>query len=301
MAITVSILTGGTNSHTESAANANAIATDFIAQGVLGAITPGSGSTAPCTGSMALNAQGSPNATTQVTAGTAYVAGTPTGSTSQTFRVVDSSGATVSHTANASGGTRYDWVYLKLDPDKLLNPAADASDVATYVTSRSTSNTTDNGTPPTFGYCIGIVTLANGFSTVSNSNITDKRSQTQGAVASTAWQAWTPTFTGFSASPSVTAARYIQIGKTVYLTLQSTAGTSNANSFTFTLPVAAKSTGNFMVANITDNTVTAAGVGMVALLASSTTATVYKDGASTAWTTSGSKNANIGLLIYEAA
>lgn len=177
MSILTSILTGGNNNHTESAANANAVATDFISQGIVGAITNTAG-VAPSTGGLAANAQGTPNTTTQVTAGTAYVTGTPTGSTSQTFRVVDNTGATVTHAANATGGTRYDWIYLQLDATKLLNPAVDASDVATYVTSRSTSSSTDNGTPPTYGYCIAVVTLANGFSTVTNANITDKRSQT---------------------------------------------------------------------------------------------------------------------------
>jgi len=46
------------------------------------------------------------------------------------------------------------------------------------VTSRSTSATTDNGTPPTYGTLLAVVTVANGFSTITNSNIADKRVRT---------------------------------------------------------------------------------------------------------------------------
>lgn len=173
----VSVLTGGSNNHETSSAEINALATDFIAAGVVGAISATSG-VAPTTGSFAVNAQASPDMTVRVTAGQAYVTGTPTGGTSQKFRVTMDTYEDVTIAANSTGGTRYDWVYIKLDADKLENPAVDASDVATLVTSRSTSSSTDNGTPPTYGYCIAVVTVSNGASSIVNANITDARTRT---------------------------------------------------------------------------------------------------------------------------
>lgn len=172
----VSVLTGGTNSHQTSVTEVNNIATDFIAQGVVGTIGLNTGSGG--TGSFAVSAQASPGMSVRVTNGQAYVTGTPTGGTSQTVRVSMDTFEDVTIAANATGGTRYDWVYIKLDADKMVNPAVDASDVATLMTSRSTSSATDNGTPPTYGYCLGVVTVANGASSITNSNITDSRTQT---------------------------------------------------------------------------------------------------------------------------
>lgn len=176
MSLTVSILQGGTNSFETTSEMANFPVTDFIFPGCKGNLTNTSG-VAPSTGSFAVNAQGTPDATVAVSAGSAYVTGTPTSGNSQVFRVKNSASSNVTISSNTTGGTRYDWIYIKLDPDKLKDPAADASDVATLVTSRSTSASTDNGTPPTYGLNIAVVTVANGFSTISNSNITDKRVQ----------------------------------------------------------------------------------------------------------------------------
>lgn len=173
---TVSVLTGGTNSHQTSATEVNNIATDFIAQGVVGVIGLNTGSGG--TGSFAVSAQASPGMSVRVTQGQAYVTGTPTGGTSQTVRVSMDTFEDVTIAANATGGTRYDWIYIKLDPDKMVNPAVDASDVATLLASRSTSSATDNGTPPTYGYCLGVVTVANGASSITNANITDSRKRT---------------------------------------------------------------------------------------------------------------------------
>jgi len=173
----VSVVTGGSNQHQTTSAEINGIATDFISQGVVGAVSNTSG-VAPATGAFAVNAIGTPNMSVRVTNGVAYVTATPTGGTSQTFRVTMDATEDVTIAANATGGTRYDWIYIKLDADKLVNPAVDASDVATLTTSRSTSASTDNGTPPTYGYCIAVVTVANAASSITNSNITDSRTRT---------------------------------------------------------------------------------------------------------------------------
>jgi hypothetical protein len=177
MSLVVSVLQGGTNSHQTTSEEINYFATDFISQGVVGSITSTSG-VAPTTGSFAVNAQGSPNMTVAVSTGSAYVTATPTSGNSQVLRVKNSASSNVTIAANATGGTRYDWVYIKIDPDKAKDPAVGATDVASLVTSRSTSATTDNGTPPTYGYAIAVVTVSNGASSITNGNISDKRSQT---------------------------------------------------------------------------------------------------------------------------
>jgi hypothetical protein len=173
---TVSILTGGSNSHTTSSEEVNGIYTDILSNGIVGAITATSG-VAPTTGGFAVNAQGTPDMTVAVTAGTAYVTGTPTGGNSQRFRVSMATSENVTIAANSTGGTRYDHIYIKLDADKLATPNTAGDDVATLVASRSTSASTDNGTPPTYGYKIAVVTVANGASSIANANITDSRAQ----------------------------------------------------------------------------------------------------------------------------
>ena len=177
MARIVSILPAGTNSHTETAENVGAIATDFISNGIVGAVANTSG-VAPMTGGFAVNAQGTPNMTVAVTQGIAWVSGTPTAGNSQTFRVKLTASENVTISANSTGGTRYDYIYIKLDATKLANPNLAADDVASLVVSRSTSNSTDDGTPPTYGYLIAKVTVSNGASSIVNANIADSRIRT---------------------------------------------------------------------------------------------------------------------------
>jgi hypothetical protein len=173
----VSVLTGGTNSHETTSEEINAQYTDLMSDGIVGAITNTSG-VAPATGNLAVNAQGTPDMTVAVSQGVAYVTGTPTGGNSQRFRVSMWASENVTIAANSTGGTRYDHIYIKLDPDTLANPNTAGDDVATLVASRSTSASTDNGTPPTYGYKIAVVTVANGASSIVNANITDSRVRT---------------------------------------------------------------------------------------------------------------------------
>lgn len=174
MSITVGILTGGTNNHTTSAEEANGLGTDFFSEGVVGAITATSG-VAPMTGSFAVNAQDTPDATVEVSAGTAYVTATPSSQGSQLLRVVNSAAENVAISANSSGSTKYDHLYISIDAANAADPAVGADDVATLVTSRSTSASTDDGTPPTYGFKIAVVTVANGFSTITDGNIAEAR------------------------------------------------------------------------------------------------------------------------------
>lgn len=168
------MVTGGSNNHTTVVAEANAIATDFITQGVVGTITLNTGSGG--TGSFCVNADASPDMGVTIKAGQAYISATPSSQDAQVLRAraaADYTAYTIN--ANASGSTKYDWIYLSVNATKANNPAADASDVTSIVTSRSSSNSTDNGSPPTYGLLLAIVTVANGASSITNSNITDKR------------------------------------------------------------------------------------------------------------------------------
>lgn len=174
MALITSILTGGVNNHPTTSEEANAWSTDFISQGIVGTFTNTSG-VAPATGALAVNAQGTPDMTVAVTAGVVYVTGTPTSQNSQTFRVKLTANQNVTISANSSGSTKYDWVYVKLDATKLNGPSVAGDDAATLVTSRSTSQSTDDGTPPTYGYAIAVVTVSNGASSITNGNIRDRR------------------------------------------------------------------------------------------------------------------------------
>jgi len=173
MADYVSVLTGGSNNFDTTSEHLNALATDILEDGVVGSVGNTAG-VAPMTGGLACNAQGTPNMTVAVTAGKCYVTATPSGQSSQRLRAnIAAQNATIA--ANSTGGTRYDWIYVKIDATNAANPAAAGDNVASIVVSRSTSSSTDNGTPPTYGYAIAVVTVANGASSITNGNIADVR------------------------------------------------------------------------------------------------------------------------------
>lgn len=174
MALTTSILRGGVNNHETTSEEANGVYTDFVSEGVLGTTANTSG-VAPATGGWAVNAQGTPDMTVAVGAGTAYVTATPSTQNSQTFRVVSSAEEDVTISANSSGSTKYDWLYLKLDATTLNAPNVAGTDAATLVTSRSSSITSDDGTPPTYGILLAIITVSNGAVSITNGNIKDLR------------------------------------------------------------------------------------------------------------------------------
>ena len=193
MAVVTSILTGGSNNHETTSEEANAIATDFIGEGIVSTVANTSG-VAPATGGFAVNAQGTPDMTVAVGSGVAYVTGTPTSQNSQQFRVKNSASSNVTISANASGSTKYDWVYISLSATNLNTPNTAGDNVATLTTSRSSSASTDDGTPPTYGYAIAVVTVANGETAITNSMIRDVRSQCGvSAGATTSSSTWTDT------------------------------------------------------------------------------------------------------------
>lgn len=176
MSIIASILTGGANSHETTSEEANGVYTDFVSEGVVGTVGNTSG-VAPATGGFSVNAQGSPDMTVAVGSGVAYVTGTPSSQNSQTFRIKNSASSNVTISANSSGSTKYDWVYISLNATNLNTPNTAGDNVATLTTSRSSSASSDDGTPPTYGYPLAVVTVANGASSITNGNIRDIRNQ----------------------------------------------------------------------------------------------------------------------------
>lgn len=191
------VIQSGTSNYLTPAESLNVVATDTIIPGIVGAYFNTSG-VSPATGSFAVNAQGSPNMTVAVSAGQAYVAATPTGGTAQNIRVKLAASEDVTIAANSTGSTRYDFIYVKVDADKLNNPAADGTDVVTLVAQRSTTQDADSNGALSNALLIAVVTVSNGASSIANSNITDRRlpvnSQTDG------WQQANETWAYLSAT-----------------------------------------------------------------------------------------------------
>lgn len=246
MSLIVSILTGGVNSHQETSETANGVASDLISQGVVGAITNTSG-VSPATGAFAVNAQGTPDMTVAVSLGYAYVTATPSSQNSQKLRVRNTASANVTISANASGSTKYDWLYISISAANAAAPNTAADNVATLVTSRSSSASTDDGTPPTYGYALAVVTVANAASSITNGNIADKRVQagaTPAALSVLYGNLLATIFSGqvltqANAGTAGGTFSYVNLGGIKLLWINSATNlvtTTSATSYTFTLP-----------------------------------------------------------------
>lgn len=118
-----------------------------------------------------------------------------------------------------------------------------------------------------------------------------------GKSADGIWQTWNPSFTGFSANPSVMLSKWTQFGKMIRIDLNTLTGTSNSTGFTFSLPVKAKDYFSGIAPIIVDNGSFQTTPGRVSV--SSTTCSITKDCATGSWTSSGTKYAAANLT-YEA-
>ena len=170
----VSVIPSGTNNYLTPAEKFNQPITDHIGQGIVGLLGNTSG-VAPSTGNFAVNAQGSPNMTVAVSSGSAYVVATPSGGNQQTLAVTSDASENVTISANSTGGTRYDFVYLVLDATKLTAPAVTGTDVASFTVQRSTTQYVDSNGAPSNSLLLAEVTVANGAASIANSVITDRR------------------------------------------------------------------------------------------------------------------------------
>jgi hypothetical protein len=103
---------------------------------------------------------------------------------------------------------------------------------------------------------------------------------------------WTPTFSGFSADPTMTA-RYVVIGKFCFFWVTATGhGTSNATTAgkTMTMPFTSYSgtSQSVVIARLTNNAIAQSAPGLGLIASNSNVMTVYRDSTTTTlWTASG--------------
>ncbi len=119
------------------------------------------------------------------------------------------------------------------------------------------------------------------------------------------WFSWTPTFTGFSADPTPAGCKVGIRGQTAFVHFGiSATGTSNATTFTISMPVTtANITGNVMQVAVrgVDNGANVATPSLVSVQANANTASVFKsfDFGTTLWTNSGGKGVNAFTLVLQ--
>lgn len=116
-------------------------------------------------------------------------------------------------------------------------------------------------------------------------------------IKAEAWGTWAPGTTGWTGA-TVTRARYIQLGKLVFVDMEIT-GTSNAADTSTTVPVNAKSAPPIPLGLTVNNSVVATTPGRIVLTAGSTVAQLFRDSATTNWTASGTKTI-AASFFYEA-
>ncbi len=114
------------------------------------------------------------------------------------------------------------------------------------------------------------------------------------------WGTWTPGWTGFSANPAVSFARFLIVGPICFINYgESSLGTSNSSSFTLTgLPVPAAAIAGLHPIRVTDNGSAQSNPGRVSF--SGQVATLALNLGGTGFTSSGAKGASI-VAWYEIA
>lgn len=133
----------------------------------------------------------------------------------------------------------------------------------------------------------------------SNSDLNTGNGSSTQAVHLGAWKTWTPAYTGFSVNPTGVTARYARTGRKVTAKFLATAGTSNATTFTVTLPVVAREAVDIALGQANDNGTPSAVPCMVVPRAASAIADVYKDLTAASWTNANGKMCNF-VITYEA-
>jgi hypothetical protein len=124
----------------------------------------------------------------------------------------------------------------------------------------------------------------------------------QRPIYETRWLTWTPAFTGFSSAPTSVTARYKIETNFLHSNVHCAGnGTSNTNGFTMTYPFACSSSVPVFYGHGQglDNGANPTIPTLIAIGASSSTATLYKDWSAAAWTTSGGKRINSAVMDYE--
>lgn len=141
---------------------------------------------------------------------------------------------------------------------------------------------------------------------LADGSITNDKLSTDAGELGGAWQTWTPTVTGFSSVPTNSSYRYKRIGKSVTLSInQGTNGTSNATTFTISLPIQAATVTNHTWGAAISQLVNGGSVpgspGLAQIDSGATVLGLFSTSAGASWTSSGGKRI-IGLVItYEIA
>jgi hypothetical protein len=120
------------------------------------------------------------------------------------------------------------------------------------------------------------------------------------------WDNWTPTLTGFSANPTNSVYRYSLNGKVCTLAIRQGAnGTSNATTFTISLPFTAATITNMLwmapTAAIVNNGATPTTSGMAQIASAGTTMELFIDQNNGAWTAANGKRVKGMQIVYEIA
>lgn len=264
--IITSVVTGGVDSHATVSEEANAYATDFVIAGIVGSVS-NTGGASPSSGGFAVNQDASPDMGITISSGIAYVSGTPSGQDAQVLRARMTANYT-SYTinSNSSGSTKYDWIYLVLSAPNASAPSSAADNVITLMTSRSSSNTSDNGTPPTYGLLLSVITVSNGASSIVNANIVDSRTQsflttnvstdnsgwhglgyTPNTVVYNGQRSYTMTFNSVDLTATISAGNRLRTTRTVSAPTQCTSLNGSTQYYSKTSPAAMTFTNNFVV------------------------------------------------------
>ena len=140
--------------------------------------------------------------------------------------------------------------------------------------------------------------------TLANSAITDVAfSRVANPFGFPDWFNYTPTLVGFSANPTSVVYRYKASGRMISVVIrQSTDGTSNGTTFTFTPPALPATVTNGAwhgTASGVDNGAVLATTVRLLLVASQTTILAFSDGGTGAWTASAGKRIASGSIEYE--
>lgn len=170
-----------------------------------------------------------------------------------------------------------------------LDEIGGVTGINTVTITRAGTDTINGTTTYTSSITNGIVKLV--------TDGTSKWTANQQTVYSTG--TYVPTFSGFSVDPSGVTARYILIGKLCFIhVFPASAGTSNATTFTITLPFAAANTSvNYSSQVVINNNVQQAG--RLMLTANSNIGTMQLVSGA-AWTALGVKTAFL-MMTYEIA
>lgn len=150
-----------------------------------------------------------------------------------------------------------------------------------------------------------LTVLVNSDYTVANAAITDVAySYAESPFGWPVYFNFVPTLTGFSADPTTTVYRYKPSSGSMRIDIRQTAnGTSNATTFTMTLPATAATVTNMVWisadASVVDNSAGVTTPGAIFVSSAGTVMNIYTNQQAAGWTSSGGKRLAIGNITYE--